>query len=137
MLNPSYSKLIQILNADANADARIASRYSVVIAAAKRARQIVGGADHEVFSDSDKAVSIAVNEIKNGHIRIIPGSNGYWDIEAQMALEAQNVPSLVDENYIAADVETIVQDLGEDDGWEDEIYDEDYEDSDYEDNDDE
>jgi len=127
MLNPSYSSLIRILNEDAGADTRITSRYSVVIAAAKRARQIVGGAEHADFSGSDKAVSIAVNEIQMGSIRIVPGSNGVWDFDATEPV-TQNLPSLIDESYVAAeipdeaDVDGIDDDFDdEDDGdWDDE-----------------
>ena len=127
MLNPSYSSLIRILNEDAGADTRITSRYSVVIAAAKRARQIVGGAEHTAFSGSDKAVSIAVNEIQMGSIRIVPGSNGVWDFDPTEPV-TQNLPSLIDESYVAAeipdeaDVDGIDDDFDdEDDGdWDDE-----------------
>jgi len=115
MLTPSYSTLIRILNEDAGADTRITSRYSVVIAAAKRARQIVGGAEHEAASSNDKAVSIAVKEIQNGSIRIVPGSNGSWDFDT--AVEAHNVPSLVDESYVASD--EVGTDVAADDDYDD------------------
>lgn len=71
MLRPSYSELMDILNEDAEADNQITSRYSIVIATAKRARQIIDGAECDttgVFTD--KAVSIAINEIKRGNIKL-------------------------------------------------------------------
>jgi len=133
MLNPSYSSLIRVLNEEAKADTRITSRYSVVIAAAKRARQIVGGANHEAFNGSDKAVSIAVNEIQNGNIRIVPGSNGYWDFDVADH-NPHNIPTLIDEGYTSNDsdinaeendAEDIDEDFEEDDTWDDEDEEED------------
>ena len=76
MLIPSYSNLIDILNEEMEQEEKIVSRYSIVVAAAKRARQIVGGASHDTMGvESDKAVSIAVNELYNGNISIIPAEN--------------------------------------------------------------
>ena len=104
MLNPSYSNLMKILNEDANADQRITSRYSVVIAAAKRARQIVGGADYEeVYTKSDKAVSIAVNEIQRGHIKIVPGAiEDAYPPHSEHVL--QNLPTVIDDNFVSEDI---------------------------------
>ena len=73
MLNPSYSSLIQKINEDNLLDNKITSRYSIVIATAKRARQIVGGAHYDAGKvQTDKAVSIAVHEMERGHLRIVP-----------------------------------------------------------------
>jgi DNA-directed RNA polymerase subunit omega len=71
MLHPSYSELIDVLNSDSEND-QVTSRYTIVIAAAKRARQLVDGAQKVTdFSANDKAVSIAVNEMNEGKIKII------------------------------------------------------------------
>ncbi|NLK36470.1 MAG: DNA-directed RNA polymerase subunit omega [Epulopiscium sp.] len=71
MLHPSYSDLLEVLNNDPNNDNTIGSRYTIVIAAAKRARQLV---DHaKPLTDKvkiDKPVSIAVHELHEGKIRI-------------------------------------------------------------------
>lgn len=71
MLHPSYSELIDRLNIEQGSDENAISRYSVVIAAAKRARQLVDGAP-SVTSDilHDKAVSVAVKEISEGKIKL-------------------------------------------------------------------
>ena len=97
MLNPSYSSLMKILNEDAELDQKITSRYSVVIAAAKRARQIVAGAEYsDLGIDSDKAVSIAVNEIYHGHVRIVPkDAPETWE-----SAVVHNVPILIDDNFL-------------------------------------
>jgi len=73
MLKPSYTELMDIVNQDAETDNKITSRYSIVIAAAKRARQIIDGAPFDAKGvHTDKAVSIAINEIQNGKIKIFP-----------------------------------------------------------------
>ena len=73
MLRPSYSELMDIVNLDADTEDMIKSRYSIVIAAAKRARQIIEGAPHDVGAGvSDKAVSVAIREIEQGKIKIYP-----------------------------------------------------------------
>lgn len=69
MLRPSYSELMDVLNKGQSVDNKITSRYIVVIAAAKRARQIIEGTAVS-YPSSDKAVSIAVDEIKSGKITI-------------------------------------------------------------------
>ena len=74
MLRPSYSELMEILNNEnEDLDNKITSRYTIVIAAAKRARQIVNGADCDTTGvTTDKAVSIAVEEIRRGKINVLP-----------------------------------------------------------------
>ena len=70
MLRPSYSDILEVITQDSE-DITIASRYTIVIAAAKRARQLV---DHQQpmidHIEVDKPVSIAVNEIYEGKLKI-------------------------------------------------------------------
>ncbi len=70
MLRPSYSDLMEVLNNDTELGTDVTSRYTVVIAAAKRARQIVAGAEPEVECTNSKAVSIAVEEMYNKKLQI-------------------------------------------------------------------
>ncbi len=70
MLRPSYSELIDVLNKDKDVDNKVASRYTIVIAAAKRARQLVGGDAPLVDTPSDKAVSVAVTEMAQSKVHI-------------------------------------------------------------------
>jgi len=74
MLRPSYSELMELLNDDRDLDSQITSRYTIVIAAAKRARQIVSGAPCEPDPEhkTDKAVSLAVDELGRGLIKLYP-----------------------------------------------------------------
>ncbi|NDO46808.1 DNA-directed RNA polymerase subunit omega [Clostridium sp. MD294] len=72
MLRPSYSDLLEVLNKDADTENVIGSRYTIVIAAAKRARQLVDHAEPMTTrTQVDRSVSIAVNELWEGKIKII------------------------------------------------------------------
>ncbi len=70
MLKPSYSDLMKVLNTESELEADITSRYTVVIAAAKRARQIVAGSEPQATADTTKAVSIAVEEMFSNKLHI-------------------------------------------------------------------
>lgn len=70
MLRPSYTDLLEVLNNGEYPD--IKSRYSIVIAASKRARQLINGEEPMIKSPIDKPVTIAVNEIYEGKIKIKP-----------------------------------------------------------------
>ena len=70
MLRPSYTDLLEVLN---NGEyPSIKSRYSIVIAAAKRARQLIDGDEPMVQAALDKPVTIAVNELYEGKLKIKP-----------------------------------------------------------------
>jgi len=74
MLHPSYGELIQVLNSDVEEGEQpvVNSRYSVVLATAKRARQIVDGS--EVMCEKkpcNKPLSLAVQEVYEGKVKII------------------------------------------------------------------
>ena len=45
MIHPSYSELMQVINSDTEADEEpiVSSRYSIVLATSKRARQLISG----------------------------------------------------------------------------------------------
>ena len=47
------------------------SRYSIVMATAKRARQLISGDDALVKGDSLKPLSVAVEELNEGQIKIL------------------------------------------------------------------
>jgi len=61
---------MNVMNSGNDSDNMITSRYTVVIAAAKRARQIIDGSDTMVSVGTDKAVSTAVKEMHQGKVRI-------------------------------------------------------------------
>ncbi|MDO4766318.1 MAG: DNA-directed RNA polymerase subunit omega [Eubacteriales bacterium] len=65
MLHPSYSDLMSVIN-ERNDDINLKSRYSIIIAAAKRARQLVDKNDKL----DKKAISVSVDELYQGKIDI-------------------------------------------------------------------
>ena len=48
------------------------SRYSIVLATSKRARQIISGAEPFVRAGGKKPLSIAVEEMYDGKVKILP-----------------------------------------------------------------
>ncbi|MDR1549732.1 MAG: DNA-directed RNA polymerase subunit omega [Hungatella sp.] len=73
MLHPSYSDLINVVNSEVEPGEApvVQSRYSIVIAAAKRARQIIGGSEPEIQGAGKKPLSIAVEELYEGKVKIL------------------------------------------------------------------
>jgi DNA-directed RNA polymerase subunit omega len=72
MLQPSYSELMEKLNQSSSDEDKpiVSSRYSIVIAAAKRARQIIEDGNVLVNAKVNKPVSIAVEELYQGKVII-------------------------------------------------------------------
>ena len=73
MLHPSYTDLMSVVNAEVEPGEQpvVNSRYSIVLATAKRAREIIAGEEPLVKSDSNKPLSIAVDELYKGKIKIV------------------------------------------------------------------
>ena len=74
MLHPSYSDLMKVLNSEVEPGEEkiVNSRYSIVMATAKRARQIIGGHEPMVkVKPGEKPLSIAVDELNQGKIKIL------------------------------------------------------------------
>lgn len=72
MLHPSYSEIMEKINSDSNETPVVNSRYSIVMATSKRARQIVSGDAEIDYDASNKPLSIAVKELYDGEISILP-----------------------------------------------------------------
>ena len=74
MLHPSYSDLMAIANSDVEEGEHpvVQSRYSIVMATSKRARQIIAG-DAPLIDDADdkKPLSIAVEELYKSKSKIL------------------------------------------------------------------
>ena len=88
MLHPSYTDLMEVVNSDVEPGEQpiVQSRYSIVLATAKRARQIIGGEEPLVRTRGKgiKPLSIAVDELYDSKIKILT------DEEAvEMAKEAE------------------------------------------------
>ena len=73
MIHPSYSDLMAVANTGVEPGEQpvVQSRYSIVLATAKRARQIVNGSESHVDAAGKKPLSIAVEELYKGKIKII------------------------------------------------------------------
>ena len=73
MLHPSYADLIDVVNngVEEGEDPVVKSRYSLVMATSKRARQIIAGDEALVKDKNKKALSVAVEELDQGKVRII------------------------------------------------------------------
>ncbi len=74
MLHPSYTDLMQVVNKDVEEGATkvVNSRYSIVLATAKRARQIIDGDEVLVSAKpGQKPLSIAIEEVNQAKIKIV------------------------------------------------------------------
>ena len=74
MLHPSYTDLINVVNSDVEPGEQpvVQSRYSIVLASAKWARQLIAGEDAFVpGSAGKKPLSVAVQELYEGKVKIV------------------------------------------------------------------
>lgn len=58
MINPSIVELLE----------KVDNRYSLVIVTSKRARQVIDGAEEYVKVDSNKPLTVAINEVNEGFV---------------------------------------------------------------------
>jgi DNA-directed RNA polymerase subunit omega len=74
MLHPSYTELIKVVNSEVEQGEApvVNSRYSIVMATAKRARQLIDGEEPLVNTRETKPLSIAVEELSEGKLKIVP-----------------------------------------------------------------
>ncbi len=74
MLHPSYSDLMKVVNSEVEQGEApvVNSRYSIVMATSKRARQIISGEEPLVYcANNTKPLSVAVEELNQGKIKIL------------------------------------------------------------------
>ncbi len=73
MLHPSYTDLINAVNKEIEQGEQpvVQSRYSIVIATAKRARQLVDGEEAEVDAAGKKPLSVAIEELYKSKVKIV------------------------------------------------------------------
>ena len=76
MLHPSYSDLMKVVNSEVEQGETpvVNSRYSIVLATAKRARQIISRQmkGDERALEISKPLSRAVSELNEGKIKVLP-----------------------------------------------------------------
>ncbi|MCI8447493.1 MAG: DNA-directed RNA polymerase subunit omega [Eubacterium sp.] len=91
MIHPSYVELMQVVNSDQTEigeEPVVNSRYSIVIATAKRARQIIGGYEAMVpKAAGKKPLSVAVQELYEGKVKIV----GDDDPDAEITQEHSEI----------------------------------------------
>ena len=94
MLHPSYTDLMKVVNSEVEEGEApvVNSRYSIVMATAKRARQIIADqyADEE---DKAKPLSAAVKELSDRVIHILPNDESEEETQeaAGETAEEENV----------------------------------------------
>ena len=89
MIHPSYTELIQAINNNAEEDDNtmmLNSRYSLVLATSKRARQLIAGSEPLVDGAAGKKpLAIAIDELYKGKVKIVAT---YEEEETQEAAPA-------------------------------------------------
>lgn len=92
MLHPSYSELIQAINNNAEEDDNtmmLNSRYSLVLATSKRARQLIAGSEPLVpGAAGKKPLSVAIDEFYKGEVKIVAGAEETEEQTAEPTIEA-------------------------------------------------
>ena len=74
MLHPSYTDLIDAVNSEVEPGEQpvVQSRYSIVVAASRRARQLIEGEDPLVSATGGKKpLSIAIDELYHQKVKIL------------------------------------------------------------------
>lgn len=113
MLHPSYTDLMKLVNSEVETGEApvVNSRYSIVLATSKRARQIIDGAESYVSPKCPKPLSIAIDELNNSKIRILSEEEAA-EVEARKAAEAERAA----EGLEAGDILETAEVTGEDHG---------------------
>ena len=133
MLRPTYNDLIESMNLNREeGELEVQSRYSVVIASAKRARQLIDGEEPLIKGEEGKKpLSMAIEEISRNLVNvekgldyeeepiIIPEKEGYShyaldeDLEEDEDIEEDLEEKEEDEEF--SDMDEEEEDFGEDD----------------------
>ncbi len=90
MLHPSYTDLMKVVNSEVEEgnEPVVSSRYSIVMATSKRARQLIAGDDALVENfEGRKPLSVAVEELDQAKIKIL---NEEEDNDGENAEEQQD-----------------------------------------------
>ena len=124
MIHPSYVDLMNVVNkgVEEGETPVINSRYSIVMATAKRARQIVDGDDPLIVAaPGKKPLSIAVEELNQEKITILPEDEKAEEREEaealRQALRQCSEFSAIDKDAVAEEegIENVDEDEEEED----------------------
>ena len=106
MIHPSYTELIEAINRggeEGEADMVLNSRYSLVLATSKRARQLIAGAKPLVKGAAGKKpLSVAIEELYQGKVKILP------PVEDENAPAVDEIPAK--DGYKTTYYETAIED---------------------------
>ncbi|MBO5199340.1 MAG: DNA-directed RNA polymerase subunit omega [Lachnospiraceae bacterium] len=93
MIHPSYTEIMKVVNSEVEPgdEPVVNSRYSIVLATAKRARQLIDGAEPLCEGPCNKPLSTAVEEVYEGKVKIV------GDEEEAAREEAEKIENAVKE----------------------------------------
>ena len=98
MIHPSYSELIEAINTNNEDDDEalvLNSRYSLVLAASKRARQLIAGAEPLVpGAAGKKPLSVAIDELYKGEVKIVAASEAEEDTTKTQTVAEETVENI-------------------------------------------
>ena len=91
MLHPSYSDLMKVVKIEVEPGEApvVNSRYSIVMATSKRARQIISGEEPMIDGRGKKPLSVAVEELNQGKIKILSEEEAQEQEEEAVAAEIE------------------------------------------------
>lgn len=91
MLHPSYHDLMSTVNSEVEQGETpiVNSRYSIVLATAKRARQLIDGVEPLTKGNCPKPLSIAIDELAQSKIHILSDEEAAAAEERKAQKEAQ------------------------------------------------
>ena len=118
MLHPSYTDLMKVVNSGVEEGETpvVNSRYSIVLATSKRARQIIAGEQPLVPGDGRKPLSMAIQELESGQVKIVSEEDAEPEEAAaepeEAAAEAGDI-EVAAEDTNAADEETAAEEAAE------------------------
>lgn len=90
MLHPSYTDLMKVVNSEVEEgnEPVVSSRYSIVMATSKRARQLISGDDALIEGfEGRKPLSVAVEELDQAKIKILSEDEDYENDEELDSIE--------------------------------------------------
>lgn len=101
MLHPSYTDLMKVVNSEVEEgnEPVVSSRYSIVMATSKRARQLISGDEALIEGvEGKKPLSVAVEELDQAKIRILNEDEDYPEEQEFEAQELENQDSEEQDN---------------------------------------
>jgi len=122
MLHPSYTDLMRVVNKDIEEGETmiVNSRYSIVLATSKRARQIIDGSNPLVpAKPGEKPLSIAIDELNSEKLKILAENTGEdYDIESlieEFEAEEKAATSAVEKEAVEdahddIDIDSLIED---------------------------